>query len=166
MVDFDKKLSRNAKSEKPDFVSIKGGLRILGDFHEFSMNFSPLSSCFFESVCRIRYQAKHFGAFHRKTKFLKILYFPDIAFAKVHNFISRGSKSGTRGRLPRDVKQNALDNPIWLEPCNMQQFLVTQPLLLFVFEGQRSAPSLKFASRASIFDACQNHCALDKNLEI
>ena len=30
--DFEKKLSRNAKSEKPDFVTIKGGLRILGDF--------------------------------------------------------------------------------------------------------------------------------------
>ena len=166
MVDFNKKLSRNAKSEKPDFVSIKGGLRILGDFHEFSMVFSTPGPCFFESVGRIHYQAWHFEAFHWKTKFLKILCFLHIAFAKVLNFVSRGSKSGTRGRLPRDVKQNALDNPIWLEPCNMQQFLVTQPLLLWAFESQRSAPSLKFASRASIFDACQNHCALDKNLEI
>ena len=84
----------------------------------------------------------------------------------MYNFISRGSKSGTRGRLPRDVKQNALDNLIWHGPCNMQQILVTRPLLLLLFESQQSAPSLKFASRASIFDACQNHCTLDKNLEI
>ena len=80
-------------------------------------------------------------------------------------FISRAGKSAMRGLFPRDVKLNTLDKAVGLQSCNLQQLQGTQPLLLFGFESQRSLASSNFASRATIFDAFQNHRTPHKNIE-
>ena len=101
-----------------------------------------------------------------KNTIFEIFGFSRTGVAKKQKCVGRGSKSGTRGLLPRGVKQKPLDNRIWLELYNMQQVLVNRPLLLFGSESQRPAASLKFVSWATIFDTSQNDWTSNKTMKI
>ena len=103
--------------------------------------------------------------FTKNSGFFCFFGFPDAPFVAMLKFISRAGKSAMRGLFPRDVKLNTLDKPVGLQSCNLQQLQGTQPLLLFGFESQRSLASSNFVSRATIFDAFQNHRAPHKNIE-